>query len=122
MAILSFVWPFRFSSASTPEIAEDEDAIKASVISILTTSPRERVMRPTLGTEAWSLVFETASPVLVAQVRLAVTRALRLGEPRIRVTKVDVTVEDTALIIGVEYAWNGSQERVDVEMARVSAV
>jgi len=88
--------------ALTQERSELEQAIRI----ILTTSPGERVMRPTFGCRLQDLVFDPNNSHTAARARRYVEEALGMWEPRINVTRVDVrhdTDEANCLIIEIQY-------------------
>ena len=61
-----------------------------AILIILTTSPGQRVMRPTFGCRLHELVFAPNDSHTAARARRYVEEALGMWEPRIRVTRVDV--------------------------------
>ena len=88
--------------ALTSERSEFEQAIRI----ILSTSPGQRVMRPTFGCRLQELVFAPSNSHTAAQARRYVEEALGMWEPRIRVTRVEVRPdngETGRLIIHIEY-------------------
>lgn len=70
--------------------ADDETEINQSIRIILSTMPGERVMRPTFGSRLHELVFEPMNPETATRARRLVEEALRLWEPRITVTDVEI--------------------------------
>jgi phage baseplate assembly protein W len=88
--------------ALTNERSEIEQAIRI----ILSTSPGQRVMRPTFGCRLHDLVFAPNNSRTAAQARRYVEEALGMWEPRIDVTRVNAQPdpEDTSrLLVGIEY-------------------
>jgi phage baseplate assembly protein W len=77
-----------------------------AILIILTTSPGQRVMRPTFGCRLHELVFAPNDSHTAARARRYVEEALGMWEPRIRVTRVDVGPDPDAanrLFIEIEY-------------------
>lgn len=105
--IRSIGFPFKQGDFSFPKEATDSDAIKASVIQIITTARGERIMRPDFGCDAFSYVFEADSEDLRITIEREVRQALTKWEKRIRVEAVSVTsdpvVEPGQLIINITY-------------------
>ena len=96
--------------ALTNERTEVEQAIRV----ILSTSPGQRVMRPTFGCRLHELVFAPNNSHTAAQARRYVEQALGMWEPRINVNRVDVQADpdDTSrLLIGVEYTVKVARDR-----------
>ena len=77
-----------------------------SIQIILTTSPGQRVMRPSFGCRLHELVFAPNNSHTTAQARRYVEEALGMWEPRVRVEQVTVRPDpdDTSrLLIEIEY-------------------
>jgi phage baseplate assembly protein W len=73
---------------------------------ILSTSPGERVMRPTFGCRLQDLIFAPNNSLTGARARRYVEEALGMWEPRIRVIQVNVrqdSDEGNSLIIEIRY-------------------
>ncbi len=72
-------------------MVEGNDAVRQSLLLLLSTFPGERVMRPTYGCELYRLVFwgndDTTAGLAIHYVRRAVTT----WEPRVRLLRVDAT-------------------------------
>ena len=83
-----------------------EESVRQSVWLILSTSPGERVMRPTFGCEIHDLVFATMSDATVSRASAAVHKALLAFEPRIDVRTVSASPSRGnagELLISIEY-------------------
>ena len=96
--------------ALTNEISE----LDQSIIIILTTSPGQRVMRPTFGCWLHELVFAPNNSQTAAKARRYVEDALRMWEPRVTVIMVDARPDpDDAknLLITVQYEIKATHER-----------
>jgi uncharacterized protein len=68
--------------------ARHEDDVEQAIAIILETTRRERVMRPSFGTELRNFVFESNSPVTHRAIEDEVRGALAAWEPRIDVQTV----------------------------------
>jgi uncharacterized protein len=87
-------------------LTHDRNELDQAIRIILTTSPGQRVMRPTFGCRLHELVFAPNNSQTVAQARRAVEEALGMWEPRITVIEVDVRPDpdDTSrLLIDIQY-------------------
>ena len=96
--------------ALTSERSEIDQAIQI----ILSTSPGQRVMRPTFGCRLHELVFAPNNSQTMAQARRYVEEALLMWEPRIRITRIDVRADpdDTSrLLIEIEYELKATRDR-----------
>jgi phage baseplate assembly protein W len=96
--------------ALTHERNEIDQALRV----ILSTSPGQRVMRPTFGCRLHELVFAPNNSQTAAQARRYVEEALGMWEPRIHVTQVEVRPdpEDTSrLLIEIKYRVKATHDR-----------
>jgi phage baseplate assembly protein W len=80
---------FQADATGRLAMAEDEAAIRQSIMLLISTTPGERVMRPDYGCSLARLVFapndETTAGLAIHHVRSAVTR----WEPRVEIVHVD---------------------------------
>ncbi len=70
------------------KMARYEESIRQSIWIILSTSPGERIMRPTFGSNLQALVFEINDSGLASSAASAVQNALTSWEPRIQLLDV----------------------------------
>lgn len=68
--------------------ARHEDDVEQAIGIILETTRRERVMRPTFGTDLRGFVFDSNSPATHRAIEDEVQAALRQWEPRIDLQRV----------------------------------
>lgn len=108
----------RTGSTETPEMVSGADLIAASLATIFRSPMGSRLMRPTFGNEIWGMLFETVDVVLAARVRRGVQQAIERCEPRIKVSKIAVEVDETEIGVKVEYVWQQRIETVGFEIAR----
>ena len=70
-------------------MVEDEASVRQAILLLLSTSPGERVMRPTYGCELHELVFagnhQTTAGLAIHYVR----RAVEKWEPRVEIERLD---------------------------------
>jgi hypothetical protein len=107
-AFLGRGWSFPVQPGPDGEIAMAafEEDIRQAILIIMQTDPGERVMRPDFGAGLNALVFEPLNTTTLALVRHRVEQALILWEPRISVTEVQVTTDESErnrLLIEVSY-------------------
>jgi len=88
------------------EMVSDDESVRQSIWTILSTAPGERVMRPNFGCGLAEMVFAPNTPGTAGQIMSAVREALIQWEPRIDVLEVDAVPDDTQpnlLSIAVSY-------------------
>lgn len=68
----------------------DEDAIKASLKSLILTSNYERPFHSEIGSPIKRLMFEPASPMLGVMLKRAIGDVIKNFEPRVSVISIDV--------------------------------
>jgi uncharacterized protein len=97
-------YPYHFAGLGRTATTERDDHIRDLIEQVLFTSPGERVMRPDFGAGLLSLVFEPNSSTLAAATQMLVQSALQhYLSHLIAVQSVEVTNEDAALKIAVNY-------------------
>lgn len=98
---LSF--PFRRGPAGFPQPSTDQDTLWDSIQQLLLTARGERVMRPDVGSQAHTFLFENNTDLLGEFVAADVSQLLARYEPRILVTQVRTTREDSAILLDITY-------------------
>ncbi len=101
-----WVFPPRIGSQGGMALTSERTELDQSIRIILSTSPGQRVMRPTFGCRLYELVFAPNNSHTAAQARRYVEEALGMWEPRVRVTRVDARPDEqdrSRLIIHIEY-------------------
>jgi phage baseplate assembly protein W len=101
-------WAFPVAAGPRGDVATvaDEEDIRQAVRLILETQHGERVMRPDFGAGLAEFTFAPISTATIALVRQRVEDALVTWEPRIDVTRVEVSAADAAtgrLLVRVDY-------------------
>jgi phage baseplate assembly protein W len=110
LQLQGLAFPFQRGSQGFPATDHGVDRVVFnSLKALLTTGRNERVMRPGLGTNIHSLLFDNISAITKARIAADVTRAITLYEPRAELLSLEVKtgkelkMEDTALV--VEIVW-----------------
>lgn len=88
--------------ALTREVSE----VEQSILIILSTTPGERVMRPTFGSRLHELLFEPANPRTLSLVEDYIREALGMWEPRIETDSVTAYLDHGTIgriLIDIEY-------------------
>ena len=95
----------------------DEESVRQSVWTILSTAPGERVMRPQFGCGLDELVFAPNTPGTAGQVISTVREALIQWEPRIDVLEVDARPDEkqpNLLLIAISYRVRSTNNRFNL--------
>ncbi len=101
-----WAFPPQIGPRGGPALTSERTEIDQAIYIILSTSPGQRVMRPTFGCRLHELVFAPNNSHTVAQARRCVEQALGMWEPRINVIRVNVQPdpeEPNRLLIEIEY-------------------
>ena len=112
-------FPFHFDSRGRTALADEDKHVRNMIEQLIFTSPGERVNRPDFGSGLDQLVFEPNSPELAATVQFTMQAALQrwLGDV-IEVRKLQVTSEEAALRIVLEYLVRKNNEVKTAEFYR----
>jgi len=100
--------PFRFTILGYPEPEVDEALLTDSIVTILSTIPGERVMRPTFGSWLTHLIFANMTQASALRARSEVYRAIREWEPRVTVLGVTFKLDTVRAIIELTVTWTAS--------------
>lgn len=114
--IIGHGWAFppKIDAQGGLALTNSRSEITQAIEIILSTSPGQRVMRPTFGCRLHELVFAPNNSHTAAQARRYVEEALGMWEPRIQVHSVNVRPDpDThsRLLIEVEYEVKSMHDR-----------
>lgn len=96
-------------------LTSEENEIQQAIRIILTTTPGERVMRPTFGSRLHELVFAPINQETLFLAQHYVEEALKMWEPRIELTLVEVAwdrqTDDGLLLITLDYVIKSTHDR-----------
>jgi phage baseplate assembly protein W len=109
-----WVFPPHIGPQGGLALTNDRNELEQSIQIILTTSPGQRVMRPTFGCRLHELVFAPNNNHTAIQARRFVEEALGMWEPRIRVMQVEARPdpdESSRLVIEIEYQVKATHDR-----------
>jgi Bacteriophage baseplate protein W len=105
-------YPYGFDSSGRTAETDLPGHISDMIEQILLTSPGERVNRPTFGCGVARLVFAPNSDALAATQQQVIQASLQQGlSDLIRVNAVDVSAEESTLLITVTYTIIQSQQQ-----------
>jgi len=108
---MNIEYPFQFDGRGHTAATGDSDHIRDMIEQLLFTNPGERVNQPDLGSGLLQMVFAPNSPELAAALQLTVQAALQrfLGD-LINLQQVQVTAQDSALTVVVQYVLIQTQQ------------
>lgn len=102
--MLNIDYPFHFDSRGRTALADTNKHIQDMLEQLLFTNPGERVNRPDFGSGIQQLIFAPTSPELASALQFTLKAAIQrwLGDV-VQVQELDVTSEDSTLIIFIQY-------------------
>jgi uncharacterized protein len=109
-----WAFPVDVDARGAIALARGTDELEQAMRLILMTYPGERPMRPAFGSRLRDFIFEGATLGNAAAIESVVREALRRWEPRVNVTKVDVTpiaAEAGLLYIDISYIVKSTNDR-----------
>ena len=110
-------FPFQRGNHEFPKAAYDAELIKQSLIQIVLTPRRSRIMRPDFGCDVLGLLFEQNTDLLAEICRLEVTTAISKYEPRAIVQDVQTIRTENTLLLNIFFVVvaTGTQQAVQVQ-------
>ena len=99
-------FPVKVDAEGQIAMSEHEQDIKEAIWIILSTAKGERLMRPDFSCGINDYVFASINTTNLALIENSVREALILWEPRIELTKVEVSTEkinEGKLMINIDY-------------------
>ena len=116
---MSVDFPYHVDGRGRTAQTGADDHLRDLIEQVLFTAPGERVMRPEFGSGLLALVFEPGGPELVAATQHLVQGALQqeLGH-LIAVESVEVSQEEGALTVAVDYVALRTQEQASATFTR----
>ena len=115
-------YPYHFDGMGRTAATSAGDHVRDMIEQLLFTSPGERLNRPDFGSGLMQLVFAPNSPELAAALQFTLQAALErwLGDV-IEVSKLEVTSQDSKLIVELTYALRRTGETRRETFARETA-
>ena len=102
---LSF--PMKFTQRGGLGTSQKAQKLFDNIKNIVTTTVNSRVMRPTYGIPSEDLLFSKMRTETPMELRSDIIEAITLYEPRVRLTKVDVTADESSYNVKVSFRVNG---------------
>jgi phage baseplate assembly protein W len=121
--VIGIKFPFSRGVDGIPQKAVDIEAKRSEIIQILKTRKGERVMRPTFGSNLWSIVFSGEDvDVLKTFIETDIRTAISV-DPSIEIEHVEVVIKDTdagrIVEVDVDFVYRGIKETVKVEYGSI---
>ncbi len=92
--------------------------LRQALVTLLSTRPGERVMRPDWGCDLDALAFAPMGPSTAMLARLIVERAIARFEPRIRIVEISVTPDPEILsALNLTLSWKAVRGLAAGELA-----
>ncbi len=112
-------YPFHFDGRGRTAQTDYNSHVRNLIEQLLLTSPGERVNRPDFGSGLLQLIFAPNSPELAATLQFTAQAALqRYLSDVIEVEKLQVTSEDSKLLIDLEYIVKLTREQQTAQFER----
>jgi len=109
-----WAFPPKIDAQGGLALTDERSEIEQSIRIILTTTPGQRVMRPTFGCRLRELVFSPNNSATAALARRFVEEALGMWEPRIVVKGVEARADETnphCMVIEITYQVKATHDR-----------
>jgi uncharacterized protein len=87
---IGFAFPFQRAASGFPAVATDNDLIKQSLLQIVLTGARERVMRPQFGSSVYDYIFEDDNALLQERISVDLSQLIGRFEPRVALLGITV--------------------------------
>jgi phage baseplate assembly protein W len=116
---MNLAFPIHFDESGRTAACGDDDHVRQMIELLLFTNPGERVNRPDFGSGLLQLLFAPNSPELAAALQFTVQAALDrwLGD-LIEVRALEVTSDDSRLVVDLTYAIRRTGEVVQTSFER----
>ncbi len=109
---MNITYPYGFDSSGRTAQTDLPSHIRDMIEELLLTSPGERVNRPTFGCGVMQLIFAPNSDALTATQQQVIQASLQQWlSDLIRVNAVDVSAQDSTLLITIRYTIIQSQQQ-----------
>ena len=112
---MGIAFPFQKGSQSDPLPSTDNRTIKESLVQLVMTAKNERVMRPNLGSNAYSYVFESQGGMFDSLARTDLAATIATYEKRVRVFSINIQrPEENHALITINYIVVATKEHDSV--------
>jgi phage baseplate assembly protein W len=108
------------TSRTSIDLVSDDDAVRQSVLMLLSTRPGERLMHPDYGCNLQQLVFSPNNDTTAGIAIYLVRTALKQWEPRIDIHALDAypdPLNPAVLIISLQYQVRMTGTRQEIQLS-----
>lgn len=108
------------TSSTGIELVSDDEAVRQSVLMLLSTHPGERLMHPEYGCNLQQLVFSPNDDTTAGIAIYLVGTALKRWEPRIEIHALDAypdPLDQTVLVISLQYQVRMTKTNENVQLS-----
>lgn len=109
--IAGISFPFRSQGMGLPAAAKGVDVFRSALIVLLRSKQRSRVMRPTVGMNLHTLIFEDNGPVLQSLVTREIISQVGIQLPQIDILDIEYSPptngNDHKMTVNVKYMIQG---------------
>lgn len=108
-------YPFRRADGQFPKMEYGANAVDSDLVMLFRTPLRSRVMRPKVGTDAESQVFEPNVSFLEIQLETSIKRTIVLNEPRVKILNYEHERDGTKIKTDIRYSVLGQPRDIALE-------
>ena len=94
-------------------------AVNQSVKNLIQTAFYERPFQPTLGSQARSLLFETADAITISNMRRVIKEVIQNHEPRVRIKNIVIRDMTDSNAYGIELRYEMNDIKTDENLSIV---
>ena len=94
-------------------------AVNQSVKNLIQTAFYERPFQPTLGSQARSLLFETADAITISNMRRVIKEVIQNHEPRVRIKNIVIRDMTDSNAYGIELRYEMKDIKTDENLSIV---
>lgn len=106
-SVVGISFPFRKEGGEFPVRVRDVACVKDDLLTLFKTTQRSRIMRPKVGHNAESLVFDSTGSLLNARLQRLIRQTVKNNEPRVVVQQITLDTSDTEVTPTVNYTVQG---------------
>lgn len=111
---------FVLASSTGIDLVSDDEAVRQSVLMLLSTRPGERTMRPEYGCNLHQLVFSPNDDTTAGIAIYLVRTALKRWEPRIDIRALDAypdPLNPTVMLISLQYQVRMTKTNAEIQLS-----
>lgn len=118
--LIGIAFPFQKKNGKFPYTLTDAQLVKNDIILLFKTPLGSRVMRPNVGSDAESFVFESQGDLLQAQLRRSIRQTILNSGISVNIIAISFTENETELTADIQYEIYGVRDNLSVTVAENS--